>query len=489
MLRTWIEDSRMSFKYPLLPSFPTKEDLRTLTPWVHSLLQKGFSVILERAQRDPTYPWLDMKFSPIDGRDFSKDDPIRGKGRVYSWIQGRGLEALAEYYWYGLKYELFEQGSSEADLILQVVEKVSSALWKGWQKQGGHLFFTLSLSNWEEKGPEGRGLKGVPEPTLKGGDDSNSVSKDPGELYTYSDIFCSRGLYAAALALENESVKEKARAYCIDVLDAVWEGRIYNDQVSFDPKNPITPVPGRKSHAPYMLMIPTVALLCRFERQNRRKNRWFEEGLRLIEYVLEHHVNLPGKSTTRFPELAPYDFLEYLDTEGNPYVTRLQNEECILCDPGHALEFVGLSTAFLKGRKDLSTALSTMGESLYRVFQRNLQNGFQEKLGGIVKLFDLRNRRPVNPDMPWWSLPETMRAAWECRTWGEEAQCMRALACCWNSLVQHYIGENPGDFCIQNRNSEGNISVTIPAVPDVDPLYHTGLPLLTVWGDKSLTGE
>ena len=467
----------MSFQYPLLPSVPSKEDLRSLTPWVHSLLQKGFSVILERAQRDPSFPWLDMKFSPLDGKDFINDDPIRGKERVYSWIQGRGLEALAKYYLYGLNYTLFEQDSSEASLILQVIEKVSTALWKEWEKQGGHLFFTIPMSN-----------VGVLEPKPEG---------RPGELYTYSDIFCSRGLYAAGLALGSESVKEKAKAYCKNVLDAMWEDRIYNDQESFDPKNPITPVAGRKSHAPYMLLIPTASLLCRHESQKRPKKGWFQEGLRLIQYVLEHHVNLPGKSSTRFPELAPYDFLEYLDTGGNPYVTHLQHEgDCILSDPGHALEFVGLAADFLSQRREQGSSLSPLdnetigrlkvGETLLNVFLRNFENGFQGKLGGIVKLVDVRTRRAVNSDMPWWSLPETIRAAWECRAWGEEAKCLGALASCWNSMVQYYIGNNPGDFCVQNRNAEGKVSLTIPAVPDVDPLYHTGLPLLTVWGNREV---
>jgi mannose/cellobiose epimerase-like protein (N-acyl-D-glucosamine 2-epimerase family) len=287
-----------------------------------------------------------------------------------------------------------------------------------------------------------------------------------------------------------------ARRYCIDVLAAVWEGRIYNDQVSFDLKNPITLVSGRRSHAPYMLMVPTVSLLYRHEPAEADRTEWFEEGVRLIQYVLNHHVNLPEGSSTRFPDLAPYDFLEYLDTEGKPYTTHLEAEECILCDPGHALEFVGLSTTFLTLRARSSLAHtssplsirkgspihpSRLGTILYRVFQRNFQNGFREDRGGIVKLFDLKTRRAVNPDMPWWSLPETIRAAWGCRPWGKESVCMRVLSSCWNALVQNYIGNNPGDFCIQNRNQEGTVTPTIPAVPDVDPLYHTGLPLLTVW--------
>ena len=43
------------------------------------------------------------------------------------------------------------------------------------------------------------------------------------------------------------------------------------------------------------------------------------------------------------------------------------------------------------------------------LLQTNFRNGFTGR--GICKAFDLVSGLPTNTDMPWWSLPETMRAA------------------------------------------------------------------------------
>lgn len=42
-------------------------------------------------------PFLDTKYHVGRGEDFDQDDPLRGDQVIYSWIQGRGLEALTDH--------------------------------------------------------------------------------------------------------------------------------------------------------------------------------------------------------------------------------------------------------------------------------------------------------------------------------------------------------------------------------------------------------
>ncbi len=92
-----------------------------------------------------------------------------------------------------------------------------------------------------------------------------------------------------------------------------------------------------------------------------------------------------------------------------------------------------------------------------------------------------RHESPVNADLPWWSIIEAMRAAIGCIPFTSDAFEQRLLldayGSCFNALFLHYVSEKSG-FCIQARDEKGDISDTIPAVPDADPNYHTGLPLI-----------
>ncbi|MCK5201338.1 MAG: hypothetical protein KAR21_23450, partial [Spirochaetales bacterium] len=93
------------------------------------------------------------------------------------------------------------------------------------------------------------------------------------------------------------------------------------------------------------------------------------------------------------------------------------------------------------------------------------------------------SRKPVNSRMPWWSLPETMRAALGCyqivQDKADRSFCMKAYRLCHNSLFNNYIKkDSPGLLAVQTRDKKGNIIDSIPAVPDADPGFHTGLALI-----------
>ena len=107
--------------------------------------------------------------------------------------------------------------------------------------------------------------------------------------------------------------------------------------------------------------------------------------------------------------------------------------------------------------------------------------GFQDGTGGICKAFGLLERRVLNAEMPWWSLPETMRAALFCSNVAdvdEKPACLDTLAACHNAFIKHYVRPDLHLMAVQTRNANGEVIDSIPATSDADPGYHTGLCLL-----------
>ncbi|MFH1569857.1 MAG: hypothetical protein ABIL09_17825, partial [Gemmatimonadota bacterium] len=118
------------------------------------------------------------------------------------------------------------------------------------------------------------------------------------------------------------------------------------------------------------------------------------------------------------------------------------------------------------------------------ILARSFANGFQPGPGGICKAYDLVARQPRNRDMPWWSLPETMRAAllgWESvEDDAARRACLATFAACHNAFLGHYVRPDVHLMAVQTRGPDGRVSDAIPATADADPGYHTGLSLLDV---------
>ncbi len=156
----------------------------------------------------------------------------------------------------------------------------------------------------------------------------------------------------------------------------------------------------------------------------------------------------------------------------------------LFCDPGHALEFVGLAGKCLLnlqklGKKD--ELVKDARKILPHVFLHVFDYGFNPKAGGICKGFDLIERKPVNSDMPWWSLPETVRAGIETAALfpGNNAdEVLLRAGQAFQAFVQGFL--QPNGFGCQTRNSAGEIIDVIPAVSDADTGYHTNLSLMDV---------
>jgi mannose/cellobiose epimerase-like protein (N-acyl-D-glucosamine 2-epimerase family) len=131
-------------------------------------------------------------------------------------------------------------------------------------------------------------------------------------------------------------------------------------------------------------------------------------------------------------------------------------------------------------------SLNRLASRLFpHVFENAFKLGYCGEKGGMCKAVDLRTRLPINSDMPWWNLPETVRAAVLLSKLLPELDSqvyMDAAFACLDSTMRFYVRSDLGCLPIQNRSANGEYIDVIPAMPDADPLYHSGLSLIDVVG-------
>ncbi|EIQ00429.1 N-acyl-D-glucosamine 2-epimerase [Opitutaceae bacterium TAV1] len=493
------------------------------------LVLSGLQAVLGR-QRE-TYPFIDTKFDLVTGADFAADDPLRGPGTVYTWIQGRGLEALAGHLRWAEREPAIDAGLRDplSQNIRTLLHRVVWSMEAARVRNGGRLPFMMT--------PEGRALTVETVGRVVAADEAAGRGGEQGEARacSLSDLFYAKGLMAAADVLGEAALADEAGALLEDVVADLRAGRFRFGQVALDPKNPVGEVPGRFSHAGRMIGIGAATVFWRCTGDGRYRDL----GLKFVRWILERHVQIaaatrsgagvpPASEVARpswpwtdqqqnaaglFPVSAERqhsrarmpvprqnhglearatseagrprhflegDFWEFTDADGAPWATP---EGRVWSDPGHATEFAGLAFAHLHETGVRDAALEAR---LRSVLRQNFANGFAGS--GIVKSFDLRARRPINTDRPWWSLPETMRAAalgaltLDAADDGEAAVERRALESvfiqCWNAFAGHFVQRERGLLAVQCLDAEGRVARAIPATPDADPGYHTGLSLI-----------
>ena len=408
---------------------------------------------------DASYPFVNTKLSLLTGEDFPLDDAVRGRDAVYGWIQGRGLEALAGHC-------AWLQGQDEDRLVQQLSDMMRLVLDRVrsmWQQNGERLWFFMLPSG---------------QPFSVGEDGQVRQFELTADMpYGFGDLFASKGMYAAACYLGDEVVQREALRYIEQVDKAIWSGKFENDQATLDPKNPVMPIPGRVMHGPFMIQIGTAAMLVL-----QGEKIGVEMGLNLIRHELDHYVNLGG----RISHFETGDMWEAVDTQGQPYA---EANGAVLSDPGHALEFVGLALKFVEAARasqflnaEQMNETQVFEDAMFVILKQNFDNGFLGK--GIVKAFDLVNRKPMNTDLPWWNLPETMRAAVFCKKIVTEADdvlvCDNIFRHCHNAFVKHFVRPDLHLMAYQTIAESGEPIDVIPATSDADPGYHTGLSIVDV---------
>ncbi len=445
-----------------IPSHPQASELKELVTYYKRMLKTTMKVIVERYDKNPNYPWIDTKINLLTGKDFSEDDPLRGPRMVYGWIQGRALEALVGHILW-LRSETTDRETDDlCNHIQQIVIELLQQLQKTHKKNNGHLFFSMTAD-------------GDPVALDKWGN-VRKIKLTKISPFNYSDLFAAKGMYAAARFLENRELITEAKNYCLAVDHALWHDNFSSDQQQFHSQKKTPQKAQGRPFGPYMIQIGTAALLA----EHGQNNESVEMGLQLIDYVLQNHVNL----NNRWPELQAYDLCEQIDDQGAPF----QQNGFVLSCPGHVLEFVGLALKFTNIVKKHNLANPEQQRTVARIeslmpalLQQNFRNGFNPA-GGIFESVDLLTRKPINSNMPWWSLPETMRAALACHEISgaerEKQHCLDVFAACHNAFAEHYVRAELHGMAYQTLDRFGKPVDAIPATPDADPGYHTGLSMI-----------
>jgi hypothetical protein len=439
-----------------LPDRPQAADLRRAAQDYAAIAQRMMAAIVERSERVGG-GLIDTKLDLITGRDFAADDPIRGQNAVYGWIQGRGLEALAGHgRWWEARGEAADLVPRMRDLAAALLARLRAMR----ARNGGRLSFFMTR--------EGEPFH------LDDAGQQKPFELTAAHPHGFSDLFAAKGMYAAARWLGDDEAAGEARAY-IDAVDAaIVNDTFRSDQISLDPKNRPEPKAGYHPHGARMIQLGAWAL-----RARSGETRAIEPGLIHVEYELARHAHLDG----RIPHLCEGDFWEAVDDDGQPFV---EADGVILSDPGHSLEFVGLARLFLdaatlRATPEQARRIGKAGARLVTLLARNFDNGYLPGPQGISKAFDLVTRRQLNTDMPWWNLPETIRAAALClphAATDEERQiCLRVWRDSHNAF-REFTRPDLHLMAYQTRDACGLPVAAIPATADADPGYHTGLSLL-----------
>ncbi len=425
------------------------------------MLGAVLETMVERFERDPGYGFIDMKLSLLDGRDFDPADPIRGKGTIYGWIQGRGLEALAGHYRWLQRNQDIEPADRQAMLRrLQAMLRTVLDKMETLRAAQGRLYFMSDTQGH----PLAVGPQGHPVP--------HSIPADAPP--TSTDMFYVKGLMAAAEALDDQTRMRQACVWFEHIVQCVTQDRFLGDQQPLDPKNVgARTVAGRYGHGTRMLGLGALAVF--MEITGERK--WLDVGFDFLDHILRWHVNTTGDNA----QSRQYDMWEFTDAQHRPW---LENGQ-LFSDSGHGTEMVGLAMKFLRAaharglvQPDDKARIAEYYRVLPLVLRRNFANGFAGETG-IVKTFDLVSRKPVNSDMPWWSLPETMRAAMACAAIQPEnarGPYLDIARKCSNAFFAHYL--RPDLLAYQTLDAAGKPVPVVPATPDADPGYHTGLSII-----------
>jgi hypothetical protein len=447
------------YRTVLLPDQPSVADLLTLVEPYDAMITAQFRAIVDRTERSPLRPWLDSRIDLTSGRDL----PTAAEATASGWVQGRGLEGLAKF---GAWLAPHAADPDVAALLDRTRQVTAGLLDQTGQvrERFGHLYFAML--------PDGT-------PVIRRGDGRlESLAFDASTPFTYSDLFASKGMYAAAHFLGDTAAQAVARRYCLDLYDALLAGHFQSDQPQPAQLASVVTATGGVPHGPYMISLGMASEFARHEPGAAST----EMGLKLTRRVLYGHVNLDR----RWPNLHSNDLVEFITPDGTPFADESGR---LISDPGHSLEFVGLFLKFSRAVAESGGAtpeqqgeLAHIDALMPRILTEAFENGFRTAAGGIIKTIDLATRRPIDDTMPWWSLPETIRAAFAAAHVATEPEtsqrCLAIAAQSHNAFVQHYVRPEIHLMAIKLRDAEGRVSDIVPAYPDADPGYHTALSLM-----------
>ena len=358
--------------------------------------------------------FVDTKVHSITGENYDGTCGIRGPEFTFGWIQGRALEAL-------ITFARFYH-DCDPDLSRRLVDR-ARLLFDGLDalfQRDGHVYFLYD-----------RNLQ--PVRATADGTISQQADRD---IFTYSDAFAAKGLFAASRVFAPDRPSPYLD-YLLSVIEAVEDGRFQMSETAPISRKSVT---GQADDfGPRMILLGAAGLL---HRHGGTAHTEFAD--RFIDHVLDRHhhaptgllLNVPGDDT---------------------------------CNVGHAIELCGFGFEHLQSVPD-DTRLQKLGSVLVRSLQVGLQGP------GIALYLSAATGRATSAHYPWWPMPEAIRACALGMHLDPGLNLQTLWKRCDHAFFTDYWQASRG-FAFQTRDVLEPVDF-VPATPDLDPGYHTGLSLL-----------
>lgn len=401
-------------------------------------IRPGLELLLERVDTHPDWPYPDTKFNPNTGENLESE----AYQVLYAWLLGRALEALPVH---GSILHLLdwdqEKRDDAAGRMKEWQRNLAEIIMRISDRYAGRCPFRLN-TDLEAIDPDGR-----------------PISIDP-SLAGAADIFCAKGL------LGTNQREWSLRGFEMLQLTAskIRAGHYQSEPPDSDNS--------RRSHDLLMLWQGVPAVAIRSPLDFHHKHELFMIALEFLEFIIDHHHD-PVSGV----------FSEYIDRE-----TLLGRE---VLDPGHCNEVVGLGLSALRSVEQADPELARQKVDLFkrarqrlpRILVESTRLGFNAKHGGICKRVNSRTGEVLDGNLPWWNLPETMRAAAHVMALQEpgvsESEILEIFTQCHHAYFTHYLNPNLNLFPFQTRcGKTGQVMNHAPGVPEGDPLYHSNLSFL-----------
>lgn len=385
--------------------------------------------------------WIDMKFDPADGAEREGAGAIYQREKVYGWIQGRGLEAISAFLrWNGLNPVY----SSIAETLYERISRTCFSARDG-SLRGGFV-----MNPWGEKLSES---------------DSHTRSGT-----TLTALFLLRGLFAFVSLPESPYSADLSwiRPALRRAIDAALSGECWNDQLSFAGStgggHAGSDDTRKQGYEGRMIALGACKHLFEATRDPVDCNR----GIQLINAVLDGYFFRNSRGEPWLSDL-PVQKLG-LDRDKDSLPPRV--------NPGHIIEFVGLALQFQR------ITVGVAGHRLHPLHElaHSAWKFGRAACGGIVRGMDGETGAFLDPNCPWWSSFEAVRTFTELYLGAENADerrlCVGRIEASLACIEEVYLAPSTTGIPVQTVSPEGRVVHFIPATPDIDPGYHTGIPLM-----------
>jgi len=368
-------------------------------------------------RKSETGGFLDTKLNSLTLADYTESDGMRGPRYVYGWIQGRGLEALTTHGRFFARENHALSGRLDAAAV---------ALYRALGKlieRDGHAWFTYDTQH---------GLA----PVYPDKSSTARPQRTRTEIVTYSDLFVMKGLIDAAARFATADLPGHLERFA-KIVEAIEQNRFQMDERRELGESALADEPA--DFGPRMILLGAAGMLKRAGLPEHCG--WVD---RFITQVLDNHFD-------------PKSGL----------LLNVRGEDA--CNVGHGIEFVGFVLDWLPTSADPHLLFQ-----LEQILLSSFSKGF--KGPGIALSISAASGEALSPYQPWWSLGETIRAAALIYERTRNPDVLRVWQEAHRTFFENYWrGEPP--IAYQTMTADGPVDF-VPATPDLDPGYHTGLSLL-----------